>query len=283
LANGVNISAEPANGFQCSTCHNAMPEFTRYEVADVTFPSGETVSSDPESNLCMSCHQGRESTVSVNAAIGDLGDDTVSDTLSFINVHYFAAGATRYGTEAKGAYEYTGKEYFGLFDHTRSMSSCVDCHSPHSGEVDTEACYDCHEEMPDETAIHDIKYTLEDWDGNGDDEEGLYYEIDTMRSDLLAAMQAYATDTAGAAIAYNEASYPYFFIDTNGNGVADPDESVNANRYASWTPRLLRAAYNVQYVTKDPGAFAHNGQYIVQVLYDSIEDVGGDVSAMTRP
>ena len=283
LAEGVNISVTPSNGFQCTTCHNAIPEFTRYEVAEVKFPSGATVNLDPESNLCLSCHQGRESTVSVNKAIGDLDADTVSDTLAFRNVHYFAAGATRFGTEVKGAYEYDGKEYLGLFKHTKSMSACIDCHGAHSLEVDTVACFDCHEEMPDETAVQDIKYTLEDWDGNGNADEGLFYEIQTMQADLLTSLQAYATATAGTAIAYNESAYPYFFVDTNGNGVADPDESVSANGYKSWTPRLLRAAYNYQYVTKDPGAFAHNGQYIVQVLYDSIEDTGGDVSAMTRP
>ena len=47
--------------------------------------------------------------------------------------------------------------------------------------------------------------------------------------------------------------------------------------------QLLRGAYNYQWASKDPGSFAHNGQYIIQTLYDSIEDMGGDVSAMTRP
>ncbi|NLF13746.1 MAG: polyheme membrane-associated cytochrome C, partial [Anaerolineaceae bacterium] len=41
--------------------------------------------------------------------------------------------------------------------------------------------------------------------------------------------------------------------------------------------------YNFQVVAKDPGAFAHNGTYVLQFLYDSIEALGGDVTAMTRP
>ena len=53
--------------------------------------------------------------------------------------------------------------------------------------------------------------------------------------------------------------------------------------YAGWTPRILKAAYNYQYVQKDPGAFAHNGQYILQVLYDTIQDLGGDMTGMVRP
>jgi hypothetical protein len=71
-------------------------------------------------------------------------------------------------------------------------------------------------------------------------------------------------------IAYDGAAYPYFFNDA-GEG------------YATWTPRMLQAAYNYQYATKDPGAFAHNGKYILQVLYDSIENLGGDTGGMTRP
>jgi hypothetical protein len=111
----------------------------------------------------------------------------------------------------------------------------------------------------------------------------MYDEVTTMQEALFAAMQKYATDKAGSSIVYDAASYPYFFIDTNANGTADPDEITSKNAYASWTPRLLRAAYDYQWVQKDPGAFAHNGKYILQILYDSIQSVGGDVSKMTRP
>jgi hypothetical protein len=121
-----------------------------------------------------------------------------------------------------------------------------------------------------------------DFDGDGDEEEGIDGEIETMHEKLLEAIQAYATDTVGTGILYASA-YPYWFTDTNGNGEADADEVNYGNQYASWTPRLLRSAYNYQWVAKDPGAFAHNGLYILQVLYDTLEDIGADVSGMTRP
>ena len=40
----------------------------------------------------------------VNAAIEEAGvdDDTVSEDLGFANIHYYAAAATKYGTEANG-------------------------------------------------------------------------------------------------------------------------------------------------------------------------------------
>jgi hypothetical protein len=286
LAEGATISQPPANGFQCTTCHNDLQEYTRYEVQEVRFPSGAVVDSgDPDTNLCMTCHQGRESTVSVNRLIGDQDADTVSESLRFLNIHYFAAGATRFGTEAKGAYEYEGKEYLGYFDHVNDAEQCKDCHGAHSLEVDIELCADCHDDtdIASSEDLRTIREYEDDWDGDGDVEEGIAGEIETLRETLYTALQTYAADTAGTAIAYDNAHHPYYFQDTNANGQVDADEATGDNAYNTWTPRLLRGAYNYQYVTKDPGAFVHNGQYIIQVLEDSIEDLGGDVSGMTRP
>lgn len=283
LAEGVNISAPSSNGLQCATCHNDLVEYTIYEVAGVTFPSGARIEASPQDNLCLTCHQGRESTVSVDRLIGDLEADTVSENLRFLNIHYFAAGATRYGTEVKGAYEYAENEYVGFYEHARDMSECSDCHGTHGLEVDAAVCAECHEEVEGPDDIRNIVYYFDDWNGDGDDAQGLAVEIDSFKEMLYAELQAYAAETVGTGIVYDSHSHPYWFTDLNENGVADPDEVNRDNRYNTWTPRLLRAAYNFQYASKDPGAFAHNGLYILQTLYDSIEDLGGDVSGMLRP
>lgn len=290
LTEGVNVSEPIANGFECSTCHNDLAEFTRYEVESVKFPSGAVVDAreymdteDTNTNLCMTCHQGRESGKSVERLTAGIEADATSDKLRFLNVHYFAAGATRFGADANGAFQYADKEYAGFFEHTDEAASCTDCHGVHSLQVAEATCIECHEEMEDSEDIRDIRYNFADYNGNGDDEEGVYYEIQSMTDALYAAMQEYALATVETGIVYESHSYPYFFADTNGNGEADADEAVRANGFAKWTPRLLQAAYNYQYVAKDPGAFAHNGAYILQVLYDSLEDLGADVSDMERP
>ena len=95
-------------------------------------------------------------------------------------------------------------------------------------------------------------------------------EISTLRDGLYAAMQAYTTAQGIDLVVYNPGRYPYFF-----NGA---EES-----YGTWTPNLLQAAYNYQYATKDPGGFAHNPAYVMQLLIDSIESLGGDVSGYIRP
>jgi hypothetical protein len=285
LEEGVEASQPLANGFQCRTCHDAVPGYSLYPVSQVTFPSGAQVSFGEEaaSNICLQCHQGRESTPDVRAETAGVGADEVSEDIGFLNVHYFAAGATVFGTEAQGAYEYEGQTYLGRFAHVEAFDECTECHAAHGLKVEVEGCSACHAGVESEEDLHDIRIMEIDFDGDGDSEEGLAGEISTLYEALYPTIQAYAADTVGTPIVYDGHAYPYFFVDTNGNGEPDPDEANYGNRYTAWTPRLLKAAYNYQYATKDPGNFAHNGQYILQVLYDSLVDMGGDTGGMTRP
>ena len=281
----TTITQEPSNGFQCSTCHNDVVEFTLYEFEDVTFPSGAVINSENvNTNLCMNCHQGRTSKFTVDAAIEGKPADTVDPDLRFLNIHYFAAGATRYGTEAKGGYEFDGNSYVGFFEHVPNAVQCTDCHSAHGLTVNVESCSACHTNVSGPEDLMNIRIDTTDWDGDGDTTTGVDTEIANLRAILLAAMQEYANNTPGMdPIIYDPSAYPYFFIDTDGSGSPDPGEGIYPNRYVTWTPRLLQSAYNYQYASKDPGSYAHNGKYVIQLLYDAIENIGGDTSGLTRP
>jgi hypothetical protein len=280
---GVTIGQPVSQGFACTTCHDGANFPATYAVPAAKFPSGAvlTFGESAPANLCIECHQGRESTVSVNMAIGDKPADAVDADLRFRNPHYFGAGATLFGTEAKGAYEYTGKTYLGPHSHVvTSGLTCVSCHNTHLLAINTQLCAGCHGTNADPKTI---RMGTTDYDGDANTTEGMYDEVATMEELLYAAIQKYAADKAGSPVVYDAASYPYFFIDTNANGAVDPDEATRTNGYATWTPNLLRAAYNYQWVQKDPGAFTHNGKYILQVLFDSIQSTGGDVTKLTRP
>lgn len=281
ITEGVVTSQPASNGLNCGTCHNDVQNFTLYEVPSVRFPSGATVTfgeRDSAANMCLNCHQGRESTVSVNRLIGDLPPDEVSEDLRFLNIHYFAAGATLFGTEVKGAYEFEGREYTGFNEHVGTFNSCTECHDTHALQIVIEDCGECHEGADSLEGLRTIRMTDVDYDGDGDVTEGVYGEIDTMREKLYAAIQAYALETTGTAIVYNSQAYPYWFGDADGNGRINDDEGA----FAAWTPNLLRAAYNYQDSTKDPGGFAHNSSYVLQILYDSIQAVDGDLTGTTR-
>ncbi len=289
LEHNTTIAFEPSNSLSCSSCHNTSnPEFALYPVTEVGFPSGAVVSYGEESgsNMCLNCHQGRESTVSVNAAIAaaGVGDDEVSEALNFRNPHYYSAGASWFGTEVQGAYEFDGMEYNSAYEHTRRFDECTDCHQPHELEVQFTECTDCHEEVETVEDIRLIRAHPEDaerfdYDGDGDDSEPIRDELATFEGLLLELIVEYANETVGTPIAYAPADYPYFFLDTNENGEADPEEVNFGNRYNQWTPSLLRAAYNYQYIAKDPGVYAHNADYGMQVMYDSIVALGGEAAA----
>jgi hypothetical protein len=146
------------------------------------------------------------------------------------------------------------------------------------------ACTECHGNV----TLDDITpaFRAEDnWDN--DPATKPKAEVAVFAARLYAAIQAYCAAAAdsgsppsGASYtAYNGASYPYWFKDTNKNGAVDADETTGMK----FDSKSLRAAFNYQYYTKEPGAWAHNNKYIVQVLYDSIQDLGGDTTGLTRP
>jgi hypothetical protein len=278
-AGTVESDAPIGTTVECIACHND----SALVYSEVTFPSGAVIDGLGREAVCMTCHQGRESTESVDdkiAAANPPDDDTVMPDVGFINVHYYPAAATRYGGEVDGGYTYSDKIYDVLFKHVPGLERCQDCHDQHTLEIRLDVCADCHNVTTknDLYAIRSESSRVIDYDGDGDMVEGIFHEIDTLRDKLLQAMQAYATEVIGQPLAYEEHTYPYWFKDTNGDGVADPTEAVFPNRYTTFTARLLKASYNFQYATKDPGGFAHNGKFVIQILHDSIEDVNGAIS-----
>ncbi|OGP32955.1 MAG: hypothetical protein A2X88_09005 [Deltaproteobacteria bacterium GWC2_65_14] len=315
----VNSAAKLGTKISCGACHTEEGDGTTlwderatYTALDnVLFPSGRRASLADDSNMCMACHQGRASKVQVDAAIAAGGENN----LTFVNNHYFAAAATLFGTEVLGGYEYGDNVYVGRFAHVPERDTCIECHMGRTADLrknnhtffpKTEYCVACHittVAVPDNPAdparFRDIRLTLLppaiDFNGNGDANEGLYFEIwgtapdnvvnDNVVNRLLLAIQAYAAaappDGTGVPIVYAPGVYPYWFIDTNANGLVDPGEAVFANRYVAFDATLLRAAYNYTVVQNEPCGYIHNARSLLQLLFDSIRDL--DPNAVLAP
>ncbi len=275
----VDRPAPTGAPIDCVACHNQAA--TALET--VEFPSGVTVSSLGHSAVCNVCHQGRASTDSVDRAVADLEDDTVYPDLRFLNVHYAAAAATRLGAMSRGGFQYEGRSYARRFSHVRVFDNCAECHDPHSTVVELDTCSRCHGGK----RASDFRTSGPDYDGDGNRREGIHGEVVTLHEELDVAIRTYAEAVALQPIVYEADTYPYFFHDSDGDGIASESEAVFPNRYQSWTPRLLKAAYNYQFVAKDPGGYAHNPHYVLQLLFDSLESLsmrtGTDISAFRRP
>jgi hypothetical protein len=294
------VPAGPSGTLECATCHND----TAKAMTSVTFPSGIVVENLGPEAICMTCHQGRQSKVSVDKKIADFAVTDVDAVVqpikdkdgkdvffTFPNVHYFAAGGTLYGGQVKMGYEYEGKLYDAKTQHVGGFDTCLGCHDQHSLEVKVEACSECHEGV---AAVEDLKNIREpssaqDYDGDGDVTEGVAFEIAGLQETLLSSIQAYAKEVAGKGIVYDTATHPYWFVDDDGDGAADQVDG-KAVAYNAFTARLMKATYNYQVSVKDPGAFAHGGKYIIELLVDSIEDVNAsekltskfDATTLTR-
>lgn len=281
----------------CVSCHDLqyMNESEEFElghtrsIAEFVFPNEMAKASADEAYepkataglgdnaLCMTCHSGRTGQASLDAAIAESdadGDGAADDGDfggygGFVNVHYKIAGATQYGTLANGGYQFEGKAYASKFEHVEANDSCIECHSAHDGSIyfsdpghgGLVGCDNCHTNSagaPVATAegLRDIRMIASqaDYDGDGNATEGIYYEIEGLKELLAAALTNAGVNDIGG--------YPYF-------------DSIT-------TVEEFKAAYNLHFVREDPGAYAHNPAYAIQLLYDSLEALGEDVSGLTR-
>jgi hypothetical protein len=213
--------------------------------------------------------------------------DTVSPDLGFINVHYGVAAAVMHGAEVQGRLPLSdGYAYAGRFTHVPSAGYLrrLPRAAYHRG-AETEGCMACHQGVNHITAI---RTRHGDFDGDGVHQRRHHRdEIEGLHAILGEAIATYGREVVGMPIGYSPEGFPYFFNDSDGDGTIGPEEAAFPNRYASWTPRLLMAAYNYQVVAKDGGAWVHNPVYALQLLHDSVislsERVDIETAGLQRP
>jgi hypothetical protein len=282
-ASVVDKSAAVNSVISCEVCHNEKAD----ALQNVTFPSGTEIAMGTSNALCGTCHSGLSSGSSVTKAAQGFSDDDLIDGASFVNPHYAIAAATQMGADAEGGYQYEGKTYAGRFMHANGVQTCTQCHDPHSLHIrenygdETNLCAACHSNVTGFADYRDITVDKVDYDGDGQ-VEGLYLEIEGMRKVLSTAMQSYTTEKLGQTILWT-GQYPYWINDANQNGTPDENEKT----FDKLTPRLMRAAFNYQFSANDPAGYVHNGKYMLQLLFDSIEDLSQatkvDMTKLVRP
>ena len=270
----------------CEVCHNETSDV----LTMVKFPSGVELEMANGDALCGTCHSGVSAGGRVVTTAEGFDDDEVIPEAGFINPHYAFAASTHFGAEAQGGYQYPDKIYVGKFGHADGVDTCTSCHEPHTLHMrndydDANLCAACHSNVSDYSDYRDVFVDGIDYDADGT-VEGLYHEIQGVQEFLYTTIQKYASKEIGEPIGWAD-QYPYLFIDTDENGEIEGDEASFPNQYVSFTPRLLRTTFNMQYSIKDPAGYVHNGKYILQLLNDSIADLAEvidvDTSGLIRP
>jgi hypothetical protein len=275
-----------AHHITCNACHDAQGypdsenkrlrktgEIKLLSGAGSTLVSDATFDAGP-SATCITCHQALESGWSLYKTMIGKGvnpydsDDEIINNLTFVNPHYLPAGAMLFSFKG---YEFSGNEFGknfaghysrGIFQH--QVMSCTGCHMADSEDDELgghtflmkrgtkkniAVCQGCHPGLQDFN-VYGRKEALE-----------------ILKSQIITEL-ARSGRGNGEGIFYNPDLYPYFFR------TSDPQQQKFTNRVTTWKESELIAAFNLQFVNKEPGAYVHNYPYAAQLLYDSLMGLG---------
>jgi hypothetical protein len=231
--------------------------------------------------ICLFCHQGRESGLTVflniekNTTVDPYTNPDVRLTgiSSFQNPHYLEGGAILW---SRNTWEYffngTPQLYYsGIPAH--QQLNCMGCHmsepSPngseggHTWRPRIETCQQCHGPV---TSFQTIQASG-DFNGNGI-VESAFAEIGTINPDTGLFGQLKAA-LAAKGIYYDPDSYPYFFTSTGGT-------------FTAWTTNTLTAAFNLSFLFKAGNcAPYHDVFYSAEILIDSLKALGVTANLQT--
>ena len=280
---------------QCNACHDKSYDFTsQRKVGTVTsfynYSSPATkkllVSFQfpdvGKSNICMACHTGRESGLTL-AAIAELpstGTRFVNySTQSFINSHYLTAGATIFGVSG---FQFPTLDYadpstyvhknLGVTVKTErgSVGPCITCHMQTTTLIDGRSkpshkfnpelssaggadCVGCHAASPLPAGATAVTTGA---------------LLEQRRNGYKAALTVLASALKKRKFTFASSS-PYF---SNKNWQTRIGTAPNdTGGYGAGTgANTMGAAFNFNLLVHDPGGFAHNSTYAKRLIYDSI-------------
>ncbi len=238
---------KPGEVLNCSVCHTD-PDSGALRTASQSFTinlsNGATVTYDVagSSTLCARCHGGRETGDSIKL------DPSTTGIRGFINSHYLAAAGTLYNN---AGYEYAGQVYDSLGGHkllgSASQGPCVTCHM--SGKNHTfkaAACGTCHT------------------GANAVDASAMKALFDANLNSLKLALEAKGI--------YYAPVHPYFYTApyvTGGPNTAFTNWGGTVYGPIAWKD-VMGAAFNYSLLVNEPGAYAHNYNYAMKLISDSI-------------
>jgi hypothetical protein len=234
------------------------------------FPDGRSIPADLSGSfICLNCHSGRETGQYIKNTFTDAS--VKGSNFGVFNSHYLAAGGILLRTVG---YEYAGRDYSNSSAFKHDIVGIVSVGSGTNGP-----CVGCHMKSQESHLFEAVKK----------DANGVITEIpalanvcatchgvitDGMSVTVLNTLDQGYNSSLGAlqdflgkkGIFYNKAAHPYFY------STSDPSLQTSTNAFTNWANlNTVGAAFNLNLLAHQPGAFAHNSLYTKRLLYDSID------------
>ena len=240
---------KPGEVLNCSACHTdagtgAIRSAAQQFTINMTNGASVTYQVAGASALCARCHSGRATGASITA------DPDTTGIRGFIDSHYQPAAGTLYNL---AGYEYAGQSYDSLGGHkllgATSQGPCVTCHmSGKNHTLDAASCGTCHNGV---TAPVVNAATLK-------------ANYDAALNDLKLALEA-------KGIHYGSA-HPFFYTAPYVAGSTNTAFTNWGSVYgASAWKDTMGAAFNYNLLRSEKGAYAHNYNYAMKLIADSID------------
>ena len=282
----------------CNACHidysfalrSTNPAKGKYTGGEVTYPDVGT------SNLCLNCHVGRES----GNTIKNIQRNYTS--AGFVNSHYLTAGGIVFG---EIAYEYAGRDYTDPVGYKHRYIGTSDSRGKNTlgnpvVAVNSGPCVGCH--LANKTQPGE-KHTFKPYiivagaskeaatplsptcAGCHTNPDRTLLEV-TWKPRYQKALLSlkYFLETNQYRKLYFSSRNPYFFRDSDGDGVLSVSEVVGSNVQKKWHSvggpeadeavtgkNNMGAAFNYNLLIHDRGGVAHNRYYTRRLIYDAID------------
>jgi hypothetical protein len=227
------------------------------------------------SNVCLGCHLGRE--------IGqNIANDTDADGVrGFVNSHYLTAGGTVFN---KSGYEYAGQTYanFGFHKNIGVGTPASNFNTGSNGP-----CVTCHMSVD---KGHTFSFVTKDADGvierNNSPICGYCHAgmdagtLEATKENFNTALEELRLALEAKGMFFQKLRNPYFFVGAGSTAAAFTDWNSVATTLGvglatdptgtGWK-NVMGAAFNYNLFVHDPGAYAHNSDYALKLVANSID------------
>ena len=112
-----------------------------------------------------------------------------------------------------------------------------------------------------------------DYDGDGNTSEGIYDELVGLRDKAAGAASPVRQGARHADLLFGRTAIPTGSSTPTATAPARPPRRCPRTGSRAGPRAWCGPAYNFQLASKDPGAFAHNAKYVIELLHDAVADV----------